>query len=144
MQESANIAWSVLRASGTRYGVPEHWFDQAALHLHVPAGATPKDGPSAGIAMASAMLSRALGRAPKRGFAMTGELTLSGRVYPVGGIREKLLAARRLGLRNIILPEANRRDFEEIPDSVRRGLRVTFVGDFDAVAALLFGPGRLR
>ena len=144
MQESANIAWSVLRGSGSRYGIPEHWFDQAALHLHVPAGATPKDGPSAGIAMASAMLSRALGRAPKRGYAMTGELTLSGRVYPVGGIREKLLAARRLGLRNIILPEANRRDFDEIPESVRQGLRVTFVSHFDEVAALLFGPVRLR
>lgn len=139
MQESANIAYSVMRANAARYGAPDKWFDDANIHLHVPAGATPKDGPSAGIAIASALLSRALDRAPKNGFAMTGELTLTGRVYPVGGIREKLLAARRLGLRQVILPAANRREYDEVPESVRRGIRVHFVEQFEEVVALLFG-----
>jgi len=139
MQESANIAYSVMRAHATEYGAPDKWFDDAHIHLHVPAGATPKDGPSAGIAIASALLSRALNRAPKRGFAMTGELTLTGRVYPVGGIREKLLAARRLGLKQVILPAANRSEYDEVPESVRRGIRVHFVERFEEVVALLFG-----
>jgi ATP-dependent Lon protease len=138
MQESANIAYSYLRSECARHGVATNWFDDANLHLHVPAGATPKDGPSAGIAMASALLSRALDRRPRSGFAMTGELTLTGRVYPVGGIREKLLAAKRQKLRDVILPATNRRDYEEVPESIRKGLRIHFVEHFDEVAALLF------
>jgi ATP-dependent Lon protease len=138
MQESANIAYSYLRGACARFGASAHWFDDASLHLHVPAGATPKDGPSAGIAMASALLSRALEREPRRGFAMTGELTLTGRVYPVGGIREKLLAAKRQKLRDVILPAANRREYEEVPESIRKGLRIHFVESFDEVARLLF------
>jgi len=138
MQESANIAYSYLRGACARFGAAANWFDDANLHLHVPAGATPKDGPSAGIAMASALLSRALDREPRRGFAMTGELTLTGRVYPVGGIREKLLAAKRQRLRDVILPAANRREYEEVPESIRKGLRIHFVESFDEVARLLF------
>jgi ATP-dependent Lon protease len=88
--------------------------------------------------MAAALLSRALSRRPHPGFAMTGELTLTGRVYPVGGIREKLLAAKRQKLRDVILPAANRRDYEEVPESIRKGLRIHFVEQFDEVAALLF------
>ncbi|MBX3705214.1 MAG: endopeptidase La [Pseudomonadales bacterium] len=137
MQESANIAYSYVRAEADRFAVAG-FFDDANLHVHVPAGATPKDGPSAGIAMAAALLSRALGKRPRAGYAMTGELTLTGRVYPVGGIREKLLAARRQRLRDVILPAANQRDFEEVPEAIRKGLRVHFVDTFDAVAQLLF------
>jgi len=138
MQESANIAYSYVRSEGPRFGVAAGYFDDANLHLHVPAGATPKDGPSAGIAMAAALLSRALGRSPRTRFAMTGELTLSGRVYPVGGIREKLLAAKRQHLRDVILPAANRKDYAEVPGAIRKGLRIHFVDTFDEVTKLLF------
>ncbi len=138
MQESANLAYSYIRSEGSDLGVPAGYFDDANLHLHVPAGATPKDGPSAGVAIACALLSRATDRQPKRGYAMTGELTLTGRVYPVGGIREKLLAAKRQKLRHVILPAANRRDFDEVPAAICKGLHVHFVETFDEVAALVF------
>ncbi|MEQ8859382.1 MAG: endopeptidase La [Pseudomonadales bacterium] len=138
MQESANIAYSYVRGNAAHYGVEDGYFDEAFLHLHVPAGATPKDGPSAGVTMGVALVSRAIGRKPRAGLAMTGELTLTGRVYPVGGIREKLLAAKRQKIRRVILPAANRRDFEEVPDHIRRGIQVHFVETFDEVVELTF------
>jgi ATP-dependent Lon protease len=138
MQESANIAYSYVRGNAQRYGIPDGYFDEAFLHVHVPAGATPKDGPSAGATLGVALVSRATGKRPKAGFAMTGELTLTGRVYPVGGIREKLLAAKRQKIRQVILPAANRRDYEEVPEHIRRGIEVHFVANFDEVAALVF------
>ncbi|MGE0622168.1 MAG: endopeptidase La [Pseudomonadales bacterium] len=138
MKESANIAYSHLLANGRDLGVPEGYFDEAAIHLHVPAGATPKDGPSAGITMATALLSLAQGRAPKKQFAMTGELTLSGQVYPIGGVREKLLAAKRQKITHVILPEGNRREYEEVPEHIRRGITIHFVSRFDEVVALVF------
>jgi ATP-dependent Lon protease len=138
MQESANIAYSYVRGNAERYGITNGFFDDAFLHVHVPAGATPKDGPSAGATLGAALVSRATGKRPKARFAMTGELTLTGRVYPVGGIREKLLAAKRQKIRQVILPAANRRDYEEVPEHIRRGIGVHFVSHFDEVAALLF------
>ncbi len=138
MQESANIAYSYVRGNAARFGVEDGYFDEAFLHLHVPAGATPKDGPSAGVTMGAALVSRATGKPPKAGFAMTGELTLTGRVYPVGGIREKLLAAKRQRIRRVILPDANRRDWEEVPDHIRKGIQVHFVEKFDDVVELIF------
>jgi ATP-dependent Lon protease len=138
MQESANIAYSYVRGNAERYGLPVGYFDNAFLHVHVPAGATPKDGPSAGVTLGAALVSRATGRRPKARFAMTGELTLTGRIYPVGGIREKLLAAKRQKIRQVILPAANRRDYEEVPEYIRRGIEAHFVRHFDEVAALLF------
>ena len=120
------------------FGVPDGYFDDAFLHVHVPAGATPKDGPSAGVTIACALVSNATGKRPKARMAMTGELTLTGKVYPVGGIREKLLAAKRQKIRRVILPEANRRDYEEVPDHIRKGLQVHFVSVFDEVAELVF------
>ena len=138
MQESANIAYSFVRSNADRFGVPDGYFDEAFLHVHVPAGATPKDGPSAGIAIACALISTSIGARPKARMAMTGELTLTGKVYPVGGIREKLLAAKRQKLRHVILPEANRRDYEEVPDHIRQGLQVHFVSVFDEVTELVF------
>ncbi len=103
----------------------------------MPAGATPKDGPSAGITMASALLSLARNK-PVRRIAMTGELTLTGEVFPIGGVREKLIAARRAGIKEIILPEDNRGDFDEVPDHVRKGLKVHFARRFEEVVPLLF------
>ncbi len=138
MQESANIAYSFVRSNADRFGVPDGYFDDAFLHVHVPAGATPKDGPSAGVTIACALISTSIGARPKARTAMTGELTLTGKVYPVGGIREKLLAAKRQKIRHVILPEANRRDYEEVPDHIRKGLQVHFVSVFDEVAELVF------
>ena len=138
MQESANIAYSYVRGNAERYGVSADYFDEAFLHVHVPAGATPKDGPSAGATLGVALVSRATGKRPKAGFAMTGELTLTGRIYPVGGIREKLLAAKRQKIRHVILPAANERDYEEVPEHIRRGIGIHFVSHFDEVMALVF------
>lgn len=139
MRESAEIAYSYITSHLGDYGAVETFFDKAMLHIHVPEGATPKDGPSAGITMATALLSLALGRAPKRGFAMTGELTLTGRVLAVGGIREKLVAARREGIRQVILPKANQADFEELPAHVSKGMRVYWAETYADVAEQLFG-----
>jgi ATP-dependent Lon protease len=136
MKESAEIAYSYISAHSEMFGGDPGFFDQAMIHLHVPEGATPKDGPSAGITMATALLSLARGHKVARPLAMTGELTLTGRVLPVGGIREKMVAARRIGLREVILPEANQRDFRELPDHVRKGIKAHFVGHFDEVAAI--------
>ncbi|XOV84952.1 MAG: endopeptidase La [bacterium] len=138
MQESANIAYSYLRSNTRNLDLPGDFFKNAHIHLHVPAGATPKDGPSAGITMAVAMASLARHKAPKKQFAMTGELTLTGLVYPVGGIREKLIAAKRQKLKNIILPAANARDVEEVPEHITRGLTIHYVKSFADVARLVF------
>jgi ATP-dependent Lon protease len=106
------------------------FFDEAFVHLHVPEGATPKDGPSAGVTMASALLSLARNQAPKKGVAMTGELTLTGHVLPIGGVREKVIAARRQKIFELILPEPNRGDFEELPDYLKEGMTVHFAKRF--------------
>jgi ATP-dependent Lon protease len=128
-------------SNAEKYGVKSDYFENAQVHLHVPAGATPKDGPSAGITMASAFLSLARQKRIRSKLAMTGELTLTGQILPVGGIREKLVAARRAGIKEVILPKANRGDFEEIPEYVRQKLSVHFVETFTEVVELLF-PSR--
>jgi ATP-dependent Lon protease len=138
MKESAEIAYSYILANATRWGASLDFFENSLIHLHVPAGATPKDGPSAGITMASALLSLARHRKPVRNMAMTGELTLTGQVLPVGGIREKVIAARRAGIKELILPVANQGDFEEIPEYIRKGLTVHFAGQYPEVAERLF------
>jgi ATP-dependent Lon protease len=140
MRESAEIAYGYVMANAKALGARPDYFDDAFIHLHVPAGATPKDGPSAGITMASALLSLARGRRVTRPLAMTGEITLTGQVLPVGGIREKVIAARRAGVKEIILPEANRGDFEDLPEHIREGVLVHFVDAFPQVAELLFEP----
>jgi len=137
MRESAEIAYSYITAHLADYGSDEDYFSKAAVHLHVPEGATPKDGPSAGITMASALLLLALDRTLSRPLAMTGELTLSGRVLAVGGIREKVIAARRNNVMELILPAANRGDFEELPDYIRDGITVHFADHYREVAPLL-------
>ncbi|MAY34636.1 MAG: endopeptidase La [Spongiibacteraceae bacterium] len=138
MKESADIAYSYVIANLEHFGGDPKYFDEATVHLHVPEGATPKDGPSAGVTMASALLSLALNKPPKAGFAMTGELTLTGQVLPVGGIREKVIAAKRIGIKKVILPEDNRRDFDELPDYVKKGVTAYFAENFENVRELLF------
>jgi ATP-dependent Lon protease len=140
MQESANIAYSYLSAHLEEYQADPKFFDEAFVHLHVPEGATPKDGPSAGITMATALLSLARGQQMDRPLAMTGELTLTGQVLPVGGIREKLIAARRVGIREIILPEGCRGDAEELPEHIKEGMTLHFVERFQQVVDWVFAP----
>lgn len=137
MRESAEIAYSYVVGHAADFGIDPDFFDEAFIHLHVPAGATPKDGPSAGITMATALLSLALDRPIKRRIAMTGELTLTGQVFPVGGIREKVIAARRAGIRELILPEDNRGEYEEVPDHIRKGMKVHFASTYDEISHLV-------
>jgi ATP-dependent Lon protease len=137
MRESAEIAYGYLVSHAVEFGADPAFFSDAFIHIHVPAGATPKDGPSAGITLVSALLSLARHQ-PVRRIAMTGEITLTGEVFPVGGIREKLIAARRAGIKEIILPADNQGDFEEVPEHVRKGLTVRFATRFADVAPLLF------
>ncbi|PAU62831.1 endopeptidase La [Pseudomonas sp. PIC25] len=138
MKESAEIAYSYISSHLKKYKGDPAFFDQAFVHLHVPEGATPKDGPSAGITMASALLSLARNQAPKKGVAMTGELTLTGQVLPIGGVREKVIAARRQKIFELILPEANRGDFAELPDYLKEGLTVHFAKRYADVVKVLF------
>ncbi|NEV64762.1 endopeptidase La [Thiorhodococcus minor] len=137
MKESAEIAYGYLVSHATEFGAEAAFFEKSFIHVHVPAGATPKDGPSAGVTMTSALLSLARNE-PVRRIAMTGEITLTGEVFPVGGIREKLIAARRAGIKEIILPEDNRGDFDEVPEHVRKGLKVHFASRYEDVLPLLF------
>ncbi|MDH1261910.1 endopeptidase La [Pseudomonas sp. GD03944] len=139
MKESAEIAYSYISSHLKQFGGDTAFFDQAFVHLHVPEGATPKDGPSAGVTMASALLSLARNQAPKKGVAMTGELTLTGQVLPIGGVREKVIAARRQKIFELILPEANRGSYEELPDYLKEGLTVHFAKRYSDVAKVLFG-----
>jgi len=142
MRESAEIAYSYVASHLVEHAGASDFFDEAFVHLHVPEGATPKDGPSAGITMATALLSLARDERPRRAIAMTGELTLTGRVLAVGGIREKLIAARRSGLREVILPRAVDAEFQILPDYVVKGLTVHFVEHYAEVADIVFGAGR--
>ena len=119
MKESAQIAISTVRALAPQLGIDEEAFENRAFHVHVPAGAIPKDGPSAGITMATAIASLLTGRPVKHTVGMTGEITLQGRVLPIGGLKQKVLAAHAAGLTDIVIPERNRADLEELPDNVK-------------------------
>jgi ATP-dependent Lon protease len=142
MKESARAALSWFRAHAASYGADPDFFKNAEIHLHVPSGAIPKDGPSAGVTMAAALASE-LTRRPVRGdIAMTGEITLSGRVLPVGGIKEKVLAARRVGIREVILPRQNEKNVnEDLTEELRRELTIHFVQSVDEVLLLALTPG---
>ena len=122
MQESAKIGVSYIRSVADKFGIEEDFNKKYDLHIHVPEGAVPKDGPSAGVTMCTAVVSTLTGRAVRRNIAMTGELSLTGKVLPVGGIKEKVLAAHRAGITKILLPKENEADIEEIPVSVRKQL----------------------
>ncbi|MBW1912589.1 MAG: endopeptidase La, partial [Deltaproteobacteria bacterium] len=142
MVESTKIAYSYIIGNLKRYA-PESDFPTWTVHLHVPAGATPKDGPSAGITMATSLLSLAAGKAVRKRLAMTGELTLTGRVLPVGGIREKITSAKRLGIREVIIPKDNEADLDDVPAAVRKGLKFHTSEWFDDVVRIAFS-GRVK
>jgi len=131
MRESAEAARSWLRTHAGDFALEREAFEKADVHVHVPAGGVPKDGPSAGIAMVTSLASLFTGRPARHDVAMTGEITLRGRVLPVGGIKEKVLAAKRAGIAKVVLPERNRRDLEEIPPELLEGLALEFVGGID-------------
>ena len=144
MKESAQAALSYIRSRGDTWGIDPQVFRKRDLHIHVPAGAIPKDGPSAGVTIFSALVSLLTKRSVRSDVAMTGEVTLRGLVLPVGGIKEKVLAAKRAGIDTVILPERNRKEFEEIPKDIRRDLEVHYVHCVEDVAVLAIGDGRLR
>lgn len=141
MKESARAALSWLRRNASRYGIDPEFFKHAEVHLHVPSGAIPKDGPSAGVTMVTALVSELTGRRVRGEVAMTGEITLSGKVLPVGGIKEKVLAARRVGIRNIILPRQNEKSvLEDIDADLRRDLDIHLVSTIEEVVDLALEP----
>jgi len=145
MKESARAALSWLRANAARYGIESDFFKQSEIHLHVPSGAIPKDGPSAGVTMATALASELTGRPVRGDLAMTGEITLSGRVLPVGGIKEKVLAARRAGIREVILPRQNEKNIkEDLSEDLRRDMTVHLVSTIDEVLAMALQPAAAR
>jgi ATP-dependent Lon protease len=127
MKESARIALSWVRSHATELGIPASAFEQS-LHVHFPAGAIPKDGPSAGVTMVTALVSLLTGRPVRSDIAMTGEVTLSGRVLPIGGVKQKLLAAQRAGVAEVFIPERNRPDLDDVPAEILEALTVTPVG----------------
>ncbi|MGV3722365.1 MAG: S16 family serine protease, partial [Actinomycetota bacterium] len=142
MKESAMAALSYVRSRARMLDFDDEFFDHMEIHIHVPSGGVPKDGPSAGITMATALASAVTKRPIRKDVAMTGEITLRGRVLPVGGVKEKVLAAHRAGMRIVIVPKENERDLEEIPQNVRDDLQFHMVEHMDQVIglAMLEGP----
>jgi len=140
MKESAQAALSYIRSRADRLGIPADFFENCDLHIHVPAGAIPKDGPSAGITMAVSLASLLTGRPVRSHLAMTGEITLRGRIMPIGGVKEKVLAARRAGVTTVILPKRNQKDLEDVPANVRAEMQFRFVDTIDEVLDLALEP----
>ncbi len=144
MQESAQAALSYLRANAAQFGLADDFFQGRDIHIHVPAGAVPKDGPSAGLTIAVALLSLLSGRPARRDLALTGELTLSGRLLPVGGVKDKILAARRAGVRTVVLPGKNRPDLQRLTGKAHEGLEIVFVDSLQEVVDRVLGPAGPR
>jgi ATP-dependent Lon protease len=138
MKESATLAHKYLKAHAADLNIADKVIDQKSVHIHVPEGATPKDGPSAGIAMFTALASAFTGKPVKKDVAMTGEITLRGQVLPVGGIKEKILAAKRANIKEIILSEANKKDIDEIPESYIEGLKFHYIKKMIEILDLAF------
>jgi len=136
MKESASAALSFIRSNAATLGIAEDFYKNTDIHIHVPAGAIPKDGPSAGVTMLTALTSLLTGRKVKKDLAMTGEITLRGAVLPIGGIKEKVLAAYRAGIKTIILPEWNRKDMEDVPANIQKAIKFHFVNDMMEVLKL--------
>lgn len=144
MKESAQAALSFIRANAREFGVDPEFFEKYDIHVHVPAGAIPKDGPSAGLTILAALLSLLTERPVRPDVAMTGEITLRGMVLPVGGIKEKVLAAHRAGIQTVILPEKNKKDLDEVPEKVREEMRFHFIKRMDEIARLALRPASKR
>ena len=144
MQESANIAYSYIKSICASHGIDMTWFERNSIHLHIPEGATPKDGPSAGITMATAIYSLVTGQIMAKDMAMTGELSLLGKVMPIGGLKEKVLAARRNMVKTILIPKFNKRDLDKLETNVKEGLTFHLVGDMEEVLALAFPEDRFK
>jgi ATP-dependent Lon protease len=140
MKESAQAALSYLRSKAKELNIPEDFFEDYDIHVHVPAGAQPKDGPSAGVTLFVALLSMLTGRSVRNDVAMTGEITLRGAVLPVGGIKEKVLAAKRAGLKHVILPDRNRKDLEDVPANVKQDMEFHFIKRVDDIIDLAINP----
>ncbi|KAL3999049.1 endopeptidase La [Acanthocheilonema viteae] len=139
MKESMRIAYTVAKNILRNHFPDNDFLDKAHIHVHVPEGATPKDGPSAGCTITSALLSLALNQPARQNVAMTGEISLTGRILPVGGIKEKVIAAKRAGVNCIILPEENRKDFSDLPDFIRENVDIHFVSHYDQIYNIIFG-----
>jgi ATP-dependent Lon protease len=133
MNESARAALSFVRSRAKTLGLSDEFFSKSDIHLHIPAGAQPKDGPSAGVAMATALVSLISGRKLKPRVGMTGEITLRGQVLPIGGVKEKVIAAHRNGLRTVILPRRNEHDLDDVPDEIKQSMKFVFVETVDDV-----------
>src|SRR5262249_20288575 len=138
MQESARAALSWVRSHAETLGVDASWFSEHDVHVHVPAGAVPKDGPSAGITIATALVSLARGRSVSSDVAVTGEITLTGQVLPIGGVRDKVLAAQRAGISKVVLPRENEPDLAELPSETRDQLEFVLAGTIDDVLRVAF------
>jgi len=138
MKESAEIAWTYLHSAIHKYAPGFTFFEKSQVHVHIPEGATPKDGPSAGVTMVTSLLSLLINVPVLANLGMTGELTLTGKVLPIGGVKEKLVAARRSGLQVVIIPEDNRRDYDELADYIKKGLTIHFVKHYDEVFKIAF------
>ena len=139
MKESAQAAYSFIRAHTKELGIASDFYKKYDIHVHVPAGAIPKDGPSAGVAMIAAIVSLLTDTPVKEGFGMTGEISLRGNVLPIGGLKEKSTAAHRAGLNHILAPKENEKDLEEIPEKILKDLKITFVKDVEESLKLLLG-----
>jgi ATP-dependent Lon protease len=140
MQESAQAALSYIKSRAGELGVSRERLEKTDVHIHIPEGAIPKDGPSAGITMATALASALSGRRVRHDVGMSGEITLRGKVLPVGGVREKVVAAYRLKLRTVLLPEKNKKDLVDIPPKARQALEIRFVNHMDDVLRLALTP----
>jgi ATP-dependent Lon protease len=142
MNESARAALSFVRSRAAKLGLDEEYFNKSDIHLHIPSGAQPKDGPSAGVTMATAIVSLVSGRKVKPRLGMTGEITLRGQVLRIGGIKEKIIAGHRMGLRTIIMPRRNEPDVEDVPDEIKKAMKLIYVDTVDEVIEAALMPAK--
>ena len=142
MKESATAALSLVRSKAEKLGIDPKFYEKYDIHIHVPAGAIPKDGPSAGVAIFVALVSLLTEKPVDPELAMTGEITLRGKVIPVGGIKEKVIAAKRAGIKRVILPQWNKKDLVDVPDYIKESLKFHFIDNVDEAIEIAFGEDK--